>query len=71
MKQSVKPAAADGPQVTVKDQTSEGEILFDNEAGRMVRSNIKQGMTLQITVGEQTVDQKLVQTIKVSFAIAK
>jgi hypothetical protein len=54
-------------QMTVKDQSAEGEILFDREKGRMQSSHMTQKMEMEMTVMgnalnttiDQTVDMKL------------
>jgi hypothetical protein len=51
-------------QVNVGDQKSEGQILFDREAGRLQQSELKQNMTLTLSAGGQSIDQKLEQTIE-------
>jgi hypothetical protein len=51
-------------QVNVGDQKSEGQILFDREAGRLQQSELKQNMTLTLSAGGQSIEQKLEQTIE-------
>jgi hypothetical protein len=54
-------------QVDVGDQKSEGQILFDSEAGRLEKSELKQNMTLTLSAGGQSIDQKLEQTIEMKY----
>ncbi len=56
--------------VTVQDQTSDGQILFNADAGRLLSSKIKQGMTLGITVQGQTIQQQIDQTNSVKLTPA-
>lgn len=51
--------------VTLKDQTAKGAIFFDNGAGRIDHSKLDQDMTMAITFGGQTIDQKIKQSILV------
>jgi hypothetical protein len=53
--------------VEVAKQESEAEILFDREAGRLKSSSIKQNTALKITVGNQTINQTIDQTIKMKW----
>jgi hypothetical protein len=50
--------------VNVGDQKSNGQILFDREAGRLASSELKQDMTLTLSAGGQSIEQKLDQTIE-------
>jgi hypothetical protein len=36
-----------------------GEIIFDNNLGRLIRSNIKTKMTMELTVGDQIIQQAI------------
>jgi hypothetical protein len=67
--QSIVPGEG-GMKITLKDQQTQGSVYFDNEAGRMTGSEIKQVMTMEISLGGPTVEQKIDQTVKVSFAAA-
>jgi len=51
--------------IRLKDQTATGTIHFDNVAGRISHSTLEQDMTMSVTVGGQSIDQKIKQTIKV------
>jgi hypothetical protein len=53
--------------VNVGDQKSTGQILFDREAGRLEKSELKQNMTLTLTAGGQSIEQKLEQTIEMKY----
>jgi len=67
LKQSIDAEGAGGMQINMKDQQTEGTILFDNQAGRMVRSETKQKVTMEISTGGQTIDQVVDQSIEVTF----
>jgi hypothetical protein len=53
--------------VEVTKQDSNGEILFNREAGRLESSSIKQNTTLKITVGNQTIDQTIKQKVEMKW----
>lgn len=57
--------------LTVKDQKSSGEILFDPKAGRMASSNLDQDMTLDVNVSGQALSQSLHQVVEVKITPAK
>jgi hypothetical protein len=62
--------AGDGPQgaqIRVAKQNNNGMLLFDNAAGRLLKSELDQDMTLEISVAGQTVQQKLQQLLEVDF----
>jgi len=71
MKQSIESGESGEPQISITDQKTEGTIYFDNEAGYMTRSNIKQTMTTQVSARGQTFDQRFQQTIKVLLSPAE
>jgi hypothetical protein len=56
------------PQMTVKDQESNGEILFNVEAGRLHSSSLNQKLTMTQAAG---VEAKIDQTIKVTVTPAE
>ena len=47
-------AGSETIKVNVKEQKSDGQILFNQEAGRLYSSNIKQDLTLELTMKGQT-----------------
>ena len=51
----------------VKDQDSKGTALFDNAAGRLVETNMKQTMQMEISAGGMTIDQKIEQTVSMKL----
>jgi hypothetical protein len=53
--------------VDVGDQKSSGQILFDREAGRLEKSQLKQNMTLTLSAGGQAIEQQLEQTIEMQW----
>ncbi len=57
-------------QMKVKDQASEGEILFDIGAGRLSSSTLKQNVAMDVTVAGQQLQQKLEQQIDVKVTPA-
>ncbi len=57
-------------QMKVKDQNSEGEILFNMTAGRLSSSTLKQNVAMDVTVAGQQLQQKLDQKIDVKVTPA-
>jgi hypothetical protein len=57
--------------VEVPKQSSSGEILFDRTDGRLQSSNIKQSTELRFSLGNQTVNQTVEQTIGMKWQPAK
>ena len=56
--------------MTVKDQSSGGQILFNEDAGRLQSSLIKQNMTLSAALGDRTIEQTIQQTTNVTLTPA-
>lgn len=54
----------------IADQSSDGEILFNVAKGRLHATTLTQKVTIEATVGNQTVTQKIDQTIKVNVTPA-
>lgn len=59
--------SANGAKVTVENQESTGEILFNRSAGRLESTAIEQRLDLVITVGGNTINQRLDQSISFKF----
>jgi hypothetical protein len=57
-------------QMNVSEQDSSGEILFNVDEGRLQSSNLKQNVTIDITVAGQMMQQKIDQTIEVNVTPA-
>ncbi len=49
----------------VTAQSTDGEVLFDREAGRLAASHVEQKFTMQMKMGEQAIETKIDQTIDV------
>ncbi len=60
-----------GATTRVKEQDSNGEILFDVQTGRLQSATLKRGVTMDVTVAGQTVEQKVTQTVAVELTAAK
>ena len=60
-----------GATVKVKKQDSKGTMYFDNTRGRMTGTHIDQNMEMEITVGDNTINQLLKMTIDVKVSDAK
>lgn len=54
-------------QRTVKEQSSEGEILFDPSAGRVQDSNLKYRVAITVNTGAGPVEQKIEQLIQMKL----
>jgi hypothetical protein len=54
-------------QMKVKDQKSDGEMLFNEKQGRMDSMTLKQDVTMEVTVATQTLQQHINQNIQVKL----
>jgi hypothetical protein len=64
--------AGEGPmKMDLKEQKSDGEILFDAEAGRMHSSKLNQDLAMSVNVGGQAIEQTIHQVVDVKVAPAK
>ena len=54
-------------QMSIADQSSEGEILFDRELGRLHSSNIKQKIEMEMNVQGQSITSTIDQTIEMKL----
>jgi hypothetical protein len=52
----------------IKEQSTEGEILFDQSAGRVQASTLKHTMSITVNAGAGEVEQKVEQLIQVKLA---
>lgn len=52
-----------GAKIKILDQDNSGEMLFDQQAGHFVETRMKQTLTMQVTVGNTTVDQRIETTV--------
>ncbi len=57
-------AGPGGAKVRIGEQENSGTFYFDNEAGRIVETTMKQKVKIEVTVADQTVDQHLDNTVK-------
>jgi hypothetical protein len=66
-KSDAKPPAHPNPamQMKVKDQKSDGEVLFNATAGRLSSMSVKQDLSMDISVAAQTLQQQIHQDIEV------
>ena len=64
------PALA-GATVKVKKQDSKGTMYFDNTRGQMVGTHIDQNMEMEISVGDNTINQLLKMKIDVKISESK
>ncbi len=63
--QPQQPAMPTPTDFKVTDQSTDGEVLFDREAGRLASSHVEQKFTMQMMMGEQMIETKVDQTIDV------
>jgi hypothetical protein len=61
----------EGARMKVKEQESKGEVLFDVAAGRLQSAKLERGVTIDMTVAGQTVEQRVKQSVEVKLAPAK
>lgn len=54
---SIEPQAGGPFEIKIKSQDGKGELLFDNEAGRLDQSSITSNLTMEISAMGQTFDQ--------------
>jgi len=64
------PAPPQQVPMKIKDQTSDGEILFNIAAGRLSSTTLKQNVTIEATVQGQPIEQKIDQKIDVTVTPA-
>jgi hypothetical protein len=55
----------------LKEQDSSGEVLFDVAAGRLQSATLKRGLTMDVTVAGETVEQQVEQTVEVKLSPSK
>jgi hypothetical protein len=61
-----------GPmQMTLKEQKSDGEILFNADAGRMHSSKLNQDLAMSMNMGDQAFEQKIHQVVDVQVTPAE
>lgn len=65
---AVQPNPSSPIQLQLKDNSGTGRILFDAQSGRIVRSDLKLDMELQITQFGQTMTQKVEQQTSMQLA---
>jgi hypothetical protein len=68
--QPQQPAAQQNMQMKIKDQTSDGEVLFNIPAGRLQSTSLKQNVTIEASVNGQPIQQKIDQKIDVTVTPA-
>ena len=62
---------AGGIAIEITQQESKGQILFSREAGALHSTTLKQDMDMVISVGEQTIGQKILQTMVFERVLVK
>jgi hypothetical protein len=65
-----QPAAQQNMQMKIKEQSSDGEVLFNIAAGRLQSTSLKQNVTIEATVNGQPIQQKIDQKIDVTVTPA-
>jgi hypothetical protein len=62
-KLAIEPNKDSPAKITLKSQDAKGAALFDNDAGRLVETNMTQNLEMQISIGGMDIAQKLKQTM--------
>jgi len=62
-KMTMEPAPNAPASIKIKDQDAQGKALFDNEAGHLTETNLKQNMTMEIGAGNMNFTQKIEQNV--------
>lgn len=57
-----------GPEIEVVEQSTDGTMYFDSEAGRLVGTNTKQNAEIKIKISGQEVTQTLTSSTKLLFS---
>ncbi len=65
-----QPAPQQQMQMKIKEQSSDGEVLFNISAGRLQSTTLNQVVTIEASVGGQPVQQKIDQKINVTVSPA-
>jgi hypothetical protein len=68
--QPQQPAAQQNMQMKIKDQSSDGELLFNIAGGRLHSTSLKQNVTIEASVGGLPIQQKIDQKIDVTVTPA-
>jgi hypothetical protein len=68
--QPQQPAPQQQLEMKIKDQSSDGEVLFNVAAGRLHSTSLKQNVTIEAKVGGQPIEQKIDQKIEVTVTPA-
>jgi hypothetical protein len=63
-----KPGAAQPMTMKIADQSSEGEVLFNIDQGRLSSTTLQQKVTIDATVNGQSLQQKIEQNIDVKVS---
>lgn len=59
------------PKITLKDQDFEGKIYFDQAAGRIIKTTVKQEFEMDVRVADQAMKQVMENTITMTVAPAQ
>ena len=68
MTTSVKPPKnPTGAQLKIREQSSQGTLYFDNQRGRLDHSSLKQQMTTEVIVGQNSIVQAITTNVTTSL----
>jgi hypothetical protein len=68
MTTSIKPAkGATGSQLKITEQSSAGFVYFDNAVGRLDHSTLKQTMTTEVIIGQNSIVQTVTTNVTTSM----
>ena len=59
---TVEPAEGATSQMSLTSASGQGKVLFNNETGRVLQSQLDLTMTMTMTINGQSFDQKVHQT---------
>jgi hypothetical protein len=68
--QPQQPPEQQSPQAKIKEQNSDGEVLFNISAGRLQSTSLNQHVTIEANAGGQPIEQKIDQKINVTVTPA-
>jgi hypothetical protein len=64
---TIEPDPAQKLDIKLKMVESKGTAWFDNQAGRLVESESSQLLTIDVVLGEQTVQQRIAASVKIQW----
>ena len=56
-----------GSQLKIREQSSQGTLYFDNQRGQLDHSSLKQQMTTEVIVGQNSIVQTITTNVTTSL----